>query len=126
MNNESDDKKISSDKDTEKLKIPSRRAGKKTFREKLNISWSDLKAEISMRYVATVAGAVFACVVVIGTVLVFADPTVAKIEKPVQTEEPTSETEIEEEKRINVKIREGLSTAEIAERLAEKDIIDSS
>ncbi len=124
MSNAPDDKNFS-DKDTEKLTIPPRRASRKTLRERLNISLSDLRAEISMRYVATVAGAVFACIVVIGAVLVFVDPTVVKIEKPVQTaEEPTGEV-IEEEKRINVKIREGMSTAEIAERLAEKDIIDS-
>ncbi len=125
MNNAPDDKKFSSEADTKQLNIPSRRAGKKTFREKLNISWSDLRAEISLRYVATVAGVVFACVVVIGAVLVFADPTIAHIGQPVQTETPTESVE-EEEKRINVKIREGISTAEIADRLAEKDIIDSS
>ena len=125
MSKESDDKKFSSEADTKQLKIPSRRAGKKNFREKLNISLSDLRAEISLRYVATVAGVVFACVLIIGAVLVFADPTVANIEKPVQTE-TTTEAVIEEEKRINVKIREGISTAEIAERLAEKGIIDSS
>ena len=120
-----DDKNFSADKDTEKLTIPSRRAGKKSFREKLNISLNDLREEISLRYVATVAGVVFACVIVIGAVLVFADPTVAQIDKPVQPDTPT-ENIIEEEKRINVKIRDGLSTAEIAERLAEKGVIDSS
>jgi len=125
MSNAPDDKKFSSDADTKQLKIPSRREGKKTFREKLNISLNDLKAEISLRYVATVAGVVFACVIVIGAVLVFADPTIAQIEKPVQTE-TTTETTTEEEKRINVKIREGISTAEIADRLVEKNIIDSS
>ena len=125
MSNVPDDKNFSADKDTEKITIPSRRAGKKSFREKLNISLSDLRAEISMRYVATVAGVVFACVLVIGAVLVFADPTIAQIEKPVQSETPT-ETIEEAEKRINVKIRDGLSTAEIAERLAEKGVIDSS
>ncbi len=125
MSNEPDDKKFSSDADTKQLKIPSRREGKKTFREKLNLSLSDLKEEISLRYVATVAGVVFACVIVIGAVLVFADPTIAHIEQPVQSE-TTTETTTEEEKRINVKIREGISTAEIADRLVEKDIIDSS
>ena len=125
MSNAPDDKKFSSDADTKQLKIPSRREGKKTFREKLNISLSDLKAEISFRYVATVAGVVFACVIVIGAVLVFADPSIAQIEQPVQTE-TTTETTTEEEKRINVKIREGISTAEIADRLVEKGIIDSS
>ena len=125
MNN-ADDKKISSDADTVKTQIPSRREGKKTFREKISGSIDDLRAEISFKYVATVAGVVFACVVVVGALLVFVDPTVAQIEKPAQTEQTTDAAVEEEEKRINVKIREGLSTAEIAERLAEKDIIDSS
>ena len=125
MSNAPDDKNFS-DKDTEKLTIPPRRASRKSLRERLNISLNDLREEISMRYVATVAGAVFACIVVIGAVLVFVDPTVVQIDKPpVQADEPTGEV-LEEEKRINVKIREGMSTAEIAERLAEKDVIDSS
>lgn len=125
MSNESDDKKILSDDDTKQIKIPSRRAGKKTWREKLNLSLSDLREEISVKYVATVAGAVFACILVVGAVLVFADPSVVHFKKPVPTETADNAT-IEEEKRINIKIREGMSTAEIAERLAEKDIIVSS
>ena len=120
------DKKISGDSDTEKLKIPSRRADKKSFREKIEGSFDELRAEISMRYVATVAGAVFACVVVIGAVLIFVDPSVVHMDKPAQTETSTENAAEDEEKKINVKIREGLSTAEIAERLAEKGIIDSS
>ena len=127
MNNTPDEKKTLSDADTKKIEIPSRRAGKKILREKLNISLSELREEISMRYVATVAGAVFACIVVIGAVLVFADPSVAQFHAQAPTAtETVDENVIEEERRINVKIREGLSTAEIAERLAEKDIIDSS
>ena len=125
MSNAPDDKKFSADADTKKLTIPSRRAGKKTFREKLTSYLNDLREEISMRYVATVAGVVFACVVVIGGVLSFVDPSIVPIQNPVPTE-TNDETVAEEEKRINIKIREGLSTAEIAEKLAEKDIIDSS
>ena len=125
MSNASDDKKNLSEKDTEKLTIPSRRAGKKTFRERLNISISDLREEISFKYVATVAGVVFACVVTIGAILIFVDPSIAQIQTPVQSETPT-ENLFDEEKRINVKIRDGLSTAEIAERLVEKGVIDSS
>ena len=124
---DADNKKISADKDTEKLKIPSRREGKKTFREKISSSLDDLRAEISFKYVATVAGAVFACVVVIGAVLVFADPSVVHLETHSKTATDTeTPTAVEEEKRINIKIREGNSTAEIADRLAEKGIIDSS
>ena len=73
MNNAPDDKKISVDED-EESKIPSRRADKKTFatlaREKVRDYLNDLKAEISLKYVATVAGAVFLCIVAIGAVLV--------------------------------------------------------
>lgn len=124
MSNEPD-KKIESDADTKPLKIPSRREGKKnSLFSKLNFSFSDLREEISLRYVANVAGAVFLCVILIGVVLVFADPSVAKIEKPAA--DPATETELVEERRINVKIQEGLSTAEIAERLAQKGIIGSS
>jgi len=119
------DKKIESDADTKPLKIPSRREGKKnSLFSKLNFSFSDLREEISWRYIANVAGAVFLCVILIGVVLVFADPSVAKIEKPAV--DPATETELVEERRINVKIQEGLSTAEIADRLAEKGIIGSS
>ena len=125
MNNKSDDKKNLSDADTKKIKIPSRRADKKNWRERLKTSLKELREEISMKYVATVAGAVFACIVVVGAVLVFADPSVVHFQRPVQTE-TTDNATIEEEKRINIKIRDGMSTAEIAERLAEKDIIDSS
>ena len=127
MSNQPDDKKISSD-ENEESKIPSRRADKKPFvtlaREKVRDYLNDLKAEISLKYVATVAGAVFLCIVAIGAVLVFADPTVAQVNIKPSTE--TSEESVKEERSIHVKIREGLSTAEIAERLAEKGIIDSS
>lgn len=126
---DTDDKKISvdRDKDTDEIKIPSRRAEKKTLREKISLSLNDLRAEISWRYVATVAAAVFACVIGIGTVLIFADPNVARINqsKPAVTE-VKSESAEETEKHITVKIREGLSTAEIADRLTEKGIISSS
>jgi len=130
-----DDKKISvdnkdsvdRDKDTDEIKIPSRRANKKSFRDKLNFSFSELRTEISWRYVATVAGVVFACVIGIGAVLVFVDPSVARINqsKPAVTDTKTESAE-EIEKHVTVKIREGLSTAEIADRLAEKGIISSS
>ena len=119
------------DKDSlnEETKIPSRRANRKSFvtqaREKLRESFSGLKEEISLKYVASVAGAVFFCIVVIGAVLIFVDPSVAQFHKPTPTENEADST-VEIERQIHVKIREGLSTAEIADRLAEKDIIDST
>lgn len=126
MSNSPDDKKISTDAPTKKIKIPSRREGKKTFREKLSSYLDDLREEISFRYVATVAGVVCACVVVIGAVLFFVDPNIVQVQKPIAPTDAPKETIIEEEKRINIKIREGFSTAEIADRLAEKGIINSS
>ena len=93
--------------------------------EKLRESLSGLKEEISFKYVASVAGAVFFCILVIGAVLIFADPSVAQIQNPVQNESETV-SDVETEKKVTVKIREGLSTAEIADRLAEKDVIDST
>lgn len=119
-----DEKKPSDDKDTKLIKIPSRSEGKsKSFFGKLNISLSDLFEEISWRYVANVAGAVFLCVVLVGVVLVFADPSVVKLDKPAP---PDAEAEAVVEKRVNVKIQEGLPTAEIADRLVEKGVIGSS
>ena len=126
MSNSPDDKKNSADVPTKKIKIPSRREGKKTFREKLSSYLDDLREEISFRYVATVAGVVCACVVVIGAVLFFVDPNIVQVQKPIAPTDAPKETIIEEEKRINIKIREGFSTAEIADRLAEKGIINSS
>lgn len=113
--------------DSEESKIPSRRSERKpSALKKLHESlMRGLREEISFKYVASVAGAVFFCILVIGAVLVFADPTVAQISKPTSTETETTSA-VEEEKRVNVKIREGLSTAEIADRLAEKDVIDST
>ncbi len=122
--NTPDEKKSSADKDTKLIEIPSRSAGKsKSFLGKLNVSLSDLFEEISWRYVANVAGAVFLCVVLVGVVLVFADPSVVKLDKSAP---PESESETVVERRVNVKIREGLSTAEIADRLVEKGVIGSS
>ena len=111
----------------EESKIPSRRSERKpsSLKRLHEFLVSGFKEEISFKYVASVAGAVFFCILVIGAVLIFADPTVAHISKPTSTE-TESTSPVEEEKRVTVKIREGLSTAEIADRLAEKDVIDST
>jgi len=121
--NEPDDKNFPG----EESKIPSRRSERKpSALKRLHESLvSGFKEEISFKYVASVAGAVFFCILVIGAVLIFADPTVAHISKPTSTE-TESTSPAEEEKRVTVKIREGLSTAEIADRLAEKGVIDST
>ena len=122
MKNDSDDKKLS---DTVETKIPLRRAKKKSVADKVRDSFNDMLAEISWKYVATVAGVVTACILIIGAVLLFADPEVAHVKKPVAVTEDTNVPTVEE-RRINVKIQDGLSTAEIADKLAEKGVIDSS
>lgn len=116
-----DDKKNSDNENTKEIKIPSRRSDKKnSLLSKLNISFDDLREEISWRYVANVAGAVFLCVILIGVVLVFADPSVVHIEKKASTSDDSAI-----ERSVNVKIQNGLTTAEIADKLAEKGVIRS-
>ena len=111
-------------------KFPPRRAERKNLLDKFN-AWLDkikarlldLRNEISWRYVATVAGAVFLCVIGIGAALIFADPTAIQTHTPVIPVETSTEENSEVERAITVKIREGSSTAEIADKLSEKGII---
>ncbi|MBE8954253.1 MAG: endolytic transglycosylase MltG [Quinella sp. 2Q5] len=111
-------------------KIPPRRADKTvTLLSKLNLWLGNIMNEISVRYVATIAGAVFFCIVAVIAALVFADPNVAHVDKPVAPVETKTEADadaVDEEHAIHVKIREGLSTAEIADRLSEKGVIGST
>ncbi len=122
-----DDKhtEIDRDKDTFELKLPPRRESRKSFFDKFSFSPGDLLEEISWRYVRNVAGAVFFCIVAVGAVLVFVDPSVVPIETATTVETET-ETPTVEEKRVHIKIREGLTTSEIADKLAEKGVIDSA
>ncbi len=122
-----DDKhtEIDRDKDTFELKLPPRRESRKSFFDKFSFSPGDLLEEISWRYVRNVAGAVFFCIVAVGAVLVFVDPSVVPIETAT-TVETEAETPTVEEKRVHIKIREGLTTSEIADKLAEKGVIDSA
>ncbi len=82
----------------------------------------DMLEDISWKYIAAVTGGVLFCIFTIGAVLIFADPTVKEL--PSRTSTQTED--IPEERRVHVKIHEGMSTSEIAEALAEKNIIDSS
>ena len=104
------------------IKIPSRSANKKnSLLNKLNVWLGELLEEISWKYVATVAGVVFLCVTALIMALIFIDPDVVHITTPTQTE-----TADDNKKYILVKIRDGSSTAEIADRLLEKGVIKSS
>lgn len=113
----------SNDKETKEIKIPPRSTDKKISRlGKLKNSFNELIEEISWRYVAAVAGAVFLCVIGIGAALIFVDPSVAHINEPPTVENKSA---ADDEKHVQVKIREGSSTAEIAEKLSEKGVIKS-
>lgn len=76
----------------------------------------EMFAELSPKYIISVAAAVFFCIFVIGAVLFFADP------KPVNIS-PHGD---DDENRIIVKISDGMTTAEIADELADKGVIVSS
>lgn len=77
----------------------------------------DMFAELSPRFVAFVTAGVLFCVFIVGAVSIFADP------KPVKNSPSRSEIA---DKKIHIKIREGMTTGEIADRLAEKGVIASS
>lgn len=118
-----------SDKNSDKVVdigggLPSRRSRKKSFVEKLltPFKWlGSILSEISFKYVASIIGGIFFCIAVVGAVLVFVDPSSIKSEnelKPSAVENG--------DKRINIKIAEGMTTGEIADKLRDKNIISSS
>lgn len=110
-----DDKKIS---DAEP-KTTSEPKPKKSWREKILFSFEDLQemfAELSLKYVLTVAAAVFFCIFVVVTVLIFADP------QPIKNSARNGDAD----KKIHIKVSAGMTTAEIAEQLANKGVITSS
>ena len=110
------------DDDTKKIIMS---LNEKTWTEKIMSPFESLRemfAEISLKYIAAVASGVLFCIFVVGAVLIFADPTSENTQK---FSTKTSE-EIPKEKRIHIKIKDGMSTGEIADKLAEKNIISSS
>ncbi len=78
--------------------------------------------EISLKYVLSVIGGVIFCIVVVGAVLIFVDPSAIEFEQKLkpQTNEDGSE------KKVHVKIHEGMTTSEIADVLEAKEVIASS
>ena len=79
------------------------------------VALMEMFAELSPKYVISVAAAVFFCIFVVGAVLIFADP------KPVNISSNSNAG-----KKIHVKVTRGMTTAEIAEQLADKGVISSS
>ncbi len=103
----SDESKKNSDSET-----------KINWREKILLPFLALKdmfAELSPKYVVTVAAAVFFCIFVVAMVLVFADPKPIKIANNEDTD-----------KKIHIKVSSGMTTAEIADQLSSKGVIASS
>lgn len=77
----------------------------------------EMFAELSPRFVALVTAGVMFCVFVVGAVLIFADPSPSR----------NSETQTGDgDKKIHVKISDGMTTGEIADQLVAKDVINSS
>lgn len=95
---------------------------KKSWTEKFSApleTLQDLLEEISWKYIAAVTGGVLFCIFVVGAVLIFADSPTNFISQTISEENSA-------EKRIHVKIHGGMSTAEIADALAEKNVISNS
>ncbi len=91
---------------------------KKNWGEKLLspfIALKEMFAELSPKYVISVAAAVFFCIFIIGAVLIFADPQPIKY---------SSNGNVE--KKVHVKITRGMTTAEIARQLSDKGVISNS
>lgn len=76
---------------------------------------------ISMKYIWTVTGGVLFCIFVVGAVLLFADTDTVK-----SLENNVHRAEIQADKKIHIKVSEGMTTGEIAAQLAEKGVISSS
>mgnify|MGYP002624167164 CR=1 FL=1 len=94
--------------------------GKKTIVEKILTPFVELRemfAELSPRFVALVTAGVLFCVLVVGFVLVFSEPS------PARNSAPHSDSA---DKKIHIKVREGMTTGEIADQLVEKGVIGSS
>ena len=81
-----------------------------------------LLTDISLKYVASIIAGVLFCIAVVGAVLIFVDPAAIEFEQKLKPKTDDDGSE----KRIHVKIREGMSTSEIADVLEDKEVIASS
>lgn len=92
---------------------------KSGFSEKILSYFADLKemfAELSPKYILTVAASVCFCLLVVAIVLIFAEP------HPIGNSAYSGNVD----KKIHIKVSAGMTTAEIAEQLANKGVISSS
>lgn len=118
------EKKLDDDEPTEK--IDNNKLRKKSLKEKIFLPiknfLSGLREDISPRYIASVAGGVLFCVFVVGMVLIFVEPSAPE---PVKKPAPVVEDK-NEQHYVQIRISKGMTTAEIADELADKGIIASS
>ena len=78
--------------------------------------------EVSLKYVVSIIGGVIFCITIVGAVLIFVAPTSIEFEQKLKPQNAEDGTE----KRVHVKIREGMTTSEIADVLEAKEVIASS
>ena len=86
---------------------------------KFNDFFGDFAEEISLKYILSIVGGALFCISFVFGVLIFSDFEPEK--KPSH-----SQSEKTSEKKVHVKIREGMSTGEIADQLEAKGVITSS
>ena len=124
-----EDKKTDDEKNSDSDKKIIAELNEPTFKEKLSAKFNNARdyldenfggyfEDISLKYVAAIFGGVIFCIGVIGLVLIFADP--------LDTAKRNVAAEDSQEKRVHIKIRDGMSTGEIADQLESKNIIASS
>ena len=95
-----------------------------TLQGKIFAYFDDLKmmlSEISLKYIISVVGGVLFFVVLIGAVLIFADPS----EVPPENKIPRQIADEYMQDYIHIKISEGMSVGEIADKLSSKGVIAS-
>lgn len=123
MSSDSDEKSSGKRKFSD-IKLNVKSGSQKTWRDKITApfeSFVELFEDISPKYIISVAAAVLFCVLVIGIVLIVADPS-AQVDRVTRS----AAVEIPADKKIHVKIKEGMTTAEIADELSRKGVIASS
>lgn len=121
--------KKSNKKVTNISSLGSRSAGKKSLASRLvGILLAPFKllrsifAEVSWKYILSIIGGLIFCIAVVGAVLIFVDPSKITSESDLKP----AVSEGNEDKRVHVKISEGMSTSEIADILEAKEVIASS
>ena len=123
---ESDDEKIFDDEKNSEPEEPEYFSPERpvTLQGKIFAYFDDLKmmlSEISLKYIISVVGGVLFFVVLIGAVLIFADPS----EVPPENKIPRQIADEYMQDYIHIKISEGMSVGEIADKLSSKGVIAS-